>query len=68
VGTPEELRCDLRGFTIPFDQDLLASLYPDRATYERRAAAAIADARRAGFVLDADVPLLENDVAAAPVS
>jgi len=67
VGTPEALRCDLRGFTIPFDDEVLASLYPDRATYERRVAAAIGDARSAGFVLGSDVPLLRSDAEAAPI-
>jgi len=51
VGTPEALRCDLRGFTIPFDDATLAALYPDRTSYLRRFSSATFDARRRGYLL-----------------
>jgi len=51
VGTPEALRCDLRGFTIPFDATTLAALYPDRTSYLRRVSSATFDARRRGYLL-----------------
>ncbi len=51
VGTPEALRCDLRGFTIPFDAATLAALYPDRRSYLRRVGSATFDARRRGYLL-----------------
>jgi hypothetical protein len=51
VGMPEALRCDLRGFTIPFDAAKLAALYADRTSYLRRVSGAIFAARRAGYLL-----------------
>jgi hypothetical protein len=54
VGTPEALRCDLRGFTIPFDEATLAALYPDRTSYLRRFSAATFAARRQGYLLPRD--------------
>jgi hypothetical protein len=67
VGSPEALRCDLRGFTIPFDQATLASLYPDHATYVRRVEAATSSALRAGFVLAPHARAIRIDAAAAPI-
>lgn len=57
VGTPEELRCDLRGFTIPFDDATLAALYPTHATYVRRFSTAAFVAQHGGVLLPPDAAL-----------
>jgi hypothetical protein len=67
VGTPELLRCDLRGFTIPFSDETLAALYPDHATYVRRVDAATQSALRSGIVLPPDAREIRREAAAAPV-
>jgi Alpha/beta hydrolase domain len=54
VGMPEELRCDLRGFTIPFAPATLAGLYPSHDAYVRRVGVAALRAVRSGFLLPAD--------------
>lgn len=67
VGTPEVLRCDLRGFTIPFSDESLAALYPDHATYVRRVDAATSTALRSGFVLPPDAREIRRDAVTAPI-
>jgi hypothetical protein len=67
VGAPEELRCDLRGFTIPFSDERLADLYPSHAAYVRRIAWATERAVRAGYVLRADVAEIVAQADAAPI-
>lgn len=67
VGTPEALRCDLRGFTIPFDETMLAALYPDRTSYLRRFSAATFAARRGGYLLLPDAIEVKRAAATTPV-
>jgi hypothetical protein len=67
VGTPEVLRCDLRGFTLPFSNETLATLYRDHATYVRRVDAATSTALRSSVVLPADAREIRREAAAAPV-
>lgn len=67
VGMPEALRCDLRGFTIPFGQETLRALYPDHASYVRRFSAATFLARRAGYLLAEDAREARRDAGQAPV-
>jgi hypothetical protein len=67
VGMPEELRCDLRGFTLPFEAGTLAALYPTHRSYVRRFAAAAFRAVRAGFLLPPDAREARRRAAEAPV-
>lgn len=63
VGTPEALRCDLRGFTIPFDAAKRAALYPSRTSYLRRFSSATFAARRRGYLLLPEALLGKRSVA-----
>jgi len=66
VGTPEALRCDLRGFTIPFDEATLRHLYPDQRSYLRRVSSATYAAVRQGFLLPPDAAEVRRLAAAQP--
>jgi hypothetical protein len=67
VGSPEALRCDLRGFTIPFSPEVLADLYPDHGAYVRRFDWAAIRAMRAGYLLPADAREVRRSAAEADV-
>jgi hypothetical protein len=67
VGMPESLRCDLRGFTIPFPESLLAMLYPDHRTYVQKIRAVTLAAVHAGFVLPIDARDIERMAEAAAI-
>jgi hypothetical protein len=53
-GPSDDLICILMGSTVPLPDERLAVLYPSRADYEERFAAALDDTIAAGFVLEED--------------
>ncbi|MBM4268360.1 MAG: hypothetical protein FJ144_17410 [Deltaproteobacteria bacterium] len=67
VGSPEALRCDLRGFTLPFSDEDLAELYPDHRVYVNRVRAATLAAERAGFLLRPDGEEIRREAVSAPI-
>jgi len=53
-GPSMEILCLLLGSTTPLPDTRLAELYPNRATYQQKYAAAADQAIKAGYVLDVD--------------
>ena len=59
-GRTDSIICILLGSTNPMSADRLAQLYPSRADYEQRYAAAADDAIAAGFVLEEERAALDG--------
>lgn len=59
AGPKLDLLCLLLGSTTPLSEARLGELYPDRAAYEQRYAAAVDEAIEAGFVLEPDRAALQ---------
>ncbi len=60
---PGSLICSLFGSTVPFDAAKLASLYGDTATYVAAVEASTAAAVEAGFIVEADAPIINGAAA-----
>ncbi len=67
VGSPEAVRCDLRGFAIPFSEATLAELYPNHRVYLTRFLLAVHAARDAGFLLPPDARESSRTARAMPI-
>lgn len=61
------LTCSFFGETTPFTSTQLAALYTSHDDYVSKVTAATAAAQQAGFIVAADVPLIEAEAQSAPV-
>jgi hypothetical protein len=59
--------CSFFGQTTPFTTAQLMTLYPTHNDYVSKVTAAATMDQQAGFLLTADVPLIEQEAQAAPV-
>jgi hypothetical protein len=60
---PVSLICNLYGTTVPFDAAKLTALYGDSATYVAAVEASTAAAIDAGFLVEADAPIINGAAA-----
>ncbi|HLK36105.1 MAG TPA: alpha/beta hydrolase domain-containing protein [Polyangiaceae bacterium] len=66
-SSSSSILCSLFGNTTALSAAQLASLYPTHDDYVGKVTAATSEAQQAGFVVAADVPLIDQEAGSAPV-
>jgi hypothetical protein len=66
-ATGSSIVCSLFGQTLPFTTAQLRMLYPTHDDYVSKVTAAATQDQQAGFLLAADVPVIEREAQSAPV-